>query len=658
MKRKGKIIVILITLSILVPFYQVQNSTAAKAIGNLVLKTNGGGVRPDYAWFIAKDLRDIGIEVTIRVEEWSVFYGTLMKTHDYDMGIVSVSGGSIKVPDMRNLFTKDGNLNVFGIDTTMPYGNLNEQMQEEGMLIMDPYERQEHYKEWQFLIMDKIIPLLPLFASQSYTGTWANTVGYHASWSITDSLPYMQYEGYHNNQESLKEFHIADANWQDLNPMFVDAYHGYELIGHVMNEELVQLSPGLEPLKTGLVTDWEFISDTHIKFQMRDNVYWAPSYNITERNELSSPLETIPNEDLMRGLKNNEYSTGFNQRVEAKDAVFTLLLWSNLMLSPASSYHEWISNIYVDPLDPLAFHIHIDGDPSTLEEAEIYPDIWSSLNWIVMPEFFLNSSDSTISYSSGGVKTSGLYPSMLATPQWRAYSSSQFGCGKYMLDYHLENTRTVLRMNPNWFGIGAIDGTEQVLDIQTIVVEAIQDSTEELSQFLHGNLDWTSLTDFPSIRRTLKNDPRFDVRSKVNSGMSFLFFNLQRPFIGGADNYVYLDTPGKEEYTKGIAIRKLMCYSINREEINYEVHNGEYLICHSTIYPSAEFYYNDVKKYNYDLCSAMEWLDSAGYFVDYPITEPDGNTTSETSFLNLLGVLSIIVFISKLISRRIKRAKL
>ena len=631
--------------------YFSQSASSETALADLVLRTNGGGVRPNYAWFIAKDLRYLGFEVTIRVDEWTQFYGALLETHDYDMGIVGLSGGG-DTPDMRNLYTENGNLNVFGLDREIPYGNLSEIMQEEGMMILDPVLRQQHYYEWEQLMMNRIVPMLPLFTTPAYTGTWSNLQGYQATWGFTDSLPYMFFDGYHDGQESLDEFNIADTNWGELNPMFIDSYEFYHIVGHLLNEELVELSPGLEPLKTGLVTDWQFISDSHIKFFMRDNVFWNPSYNVTERDEFSPSLETISQIDLMQGLKNNEFSDGTNQQVTAKDAVFTLLLWSNLLISEDTSYHKWISNIYVDPTDPLAFHVYIDGDPAT-PQIEPFVDIWESLNWIIMPEFFLNSTDSTVSYTSGGIKCTGLYEEMINTPQWRAYSTSQFGCGKYMLDYFIKNEQTVLRANPNWKGVGAIDGTNQDLDIQTIIVKVIPDQAKELAHFLKGELDWIGLSSFPAIRKIMEKEPRFNVQDFLTKSMSFLFFNLQRPFIGGVDNFVYLDEPGLEEYTKACAIRKAICYIIDREEINNRIHNGEYIVCNSVLYPYLGFYYyNDIIKYNYDLYAALFWL---GYPFPDIITH---STTSSTNAVSLVNSLSIVFFVSIIISYKKRKQKI
>ncbi|MCG3221471.1 MAG: hypothetical protein H7641_08830 [Candidatus Heimdallarchaeota archaeon] len=118
----------------------------------------------------------------------------------------------------------------------------------------------------------------------------------------------------------------------------------------------------------------------------------------------------------MKGLKNDEYSDGTNQQITAKDAVFTYLAGANDDVSNHATLLSWISDIYVDPHDELAFHIHIDGDPAT-PEIEDYVDFWSSLSFSILPEFFLNSTDSTITYTSGDVECTGIYPNITKTPQ-------------------------------------------------------------------------------------------------------------------------------------------------------------------------------------------------------------------------------------------------
>ncbi|MCK4972513.1 MAG: hypothetical protein KAS52_04275, partial [Candidatus Heimdallarchaeota archaeon] len=115
----------------------------------------------------------------------------------------------------------------------------------------------------------------------------------------------------------------------------------------------------------------------------------------------------------------------------------------------------------------------------------------------------------------------------------------------------------------------------------------------------------------------MQADARFEVQSFVGASMTFMFINMRRPFIGGVDNFEYLTETGKEEYTKGTAVRKAICYAVDRDEINQVIHDGEYLLSHSVIYPyTAYYYYNDIIKYNRDLGAAVEWLAAAGYFPD------------------------------------------
>ncbi|MHA1707932.1 MAG: ABC transporter substrate-binding protein [Candidatus Heimdallarchaeaceae archaeon] len=632
MNRKTAFFALFILSSLLImSAYNASNISAEQQpIANLVFKTNGGGVRPDYGLYIAQYLRDIGIQVEVKVEEWSVFVGELILTHDFDIGVVGLSGGGAS-PDMRDVYTEDGSLNLFGLTKEMPYGNDSENMQDEGVTITDLDARQQWYYDWQQLMMDRIVPILPLYSPRSYVAVWSNTKGYDGRWGITDSLPYMSYDGYHEGQDSLDEFNLADANWRELNPLFTDDTSSSFIWG-LMAEPILQFSPDLAPLKTGLVYDWDQIDEFHYKFYMRDNVYWNPSYNTTGRDASSDPLDTIPTSELMVGLKNDEYSDGTNQQVTAKDAVFTYIAWANDVVSESTSYHDWISDIYVDETDPLAFHILIDGDPST-PEREQYVDFWARLPWEIMPEFFLNSTNPTVTYTAGGVKTWGLYADIVNEPQWIAFSTSAFGCGKYMLDYYIKNSVTVMRRSPHWFGVGAIDGTTGMQPfVDTINIRVIPDASAELAEFKAGKLDWAGLTLFPAERKQMQADPRFDVQTFITASFSFMFYNMRRPFIGGSDNFVFLDEPGKTEYTKGCAVRKAMNYAIDRDEMNQVLHDGEYLIANSVLYPfTAFYYYNDIIKYNYDLDAAIEWLTAAGYEV-----------TGAISFMPILGIVAIL----------------
>ena len=160
MKKKFQVITCCLYI-ILLSSLSHHSSVASEPIASLVFKTTDGSVRPDYGLFIALYLRDIGIEVDVKIEEWAVFLGTLI---------------------LRHMYTEEGSLNIFQLSKDSPYCDLSETMQEEGMLLTDLETRQQHYYEWEQLMMDKIIPMLPLYSPKAYEVTWANTKGYDANW--------------------------------------------------------------------------------------------------------------------------------------------------------------------------------------------------------------------------------------------------------------------------------------------------------------------------------------------------------------------------------------------------------------------------------------------------------------------------------------------
>ncbi|MCG3221163.1 MAG: hypothetical protein H7641_07250, partial [Candidatus Heimdallarchaeota archaeon] len=624
MKRKTALIALLILTSFIVSSAIMPTTKGQTVLANLVFKTNGGGTRPDYGLFIAQYLRDIGIDLEVKVEEWSVFVGELIATHDYDMGCVALTGGGA-TPDSRSVYTEDGSLNAFQLDKEIPYGNQSEQMQDLAVTISDLDERQQLYYDWQQLMMDKIVPLLPMFSPRFYTAIWSNTEGYDMRWGWDDSSPYMSYNGLHEGQESALEFNIRDAMWSELNPIFSDDTSS-SWIYLLTADQLLEWSPDNAPLKTGIIDNWEQISDDHFKFYMRDNVFWNPSFNVTERSASSAPLvtETSPGVwevtdtgELMQGLKAGEVSDGANQQVTAYDAIFTYLTWGNLNISEDPSLAEFISDIYVDPVDDLAFHVFIDGNPDTVE-VEPYIDFFVGMTFNALPEFFLNSTDLAVTYSGGGVPTVGLYDDITETPQWVAFSESCFGHGKFMLDYYVKNSVTVHTRSPFWFGVGALDGVGgKVPYVETVNTRVIPDDSASLVEFKAGKLDILGVTAFPVERKEMQADPRFEVQTEIQDWYLFIFYNLQRPFVGGAPNFEFLDVPGKEEYTKGVAVRKAMNYAVDREEMNQVLHDGEYTLCHNPMYLyTAFYYYDDVIKYNRDLDAAKEWLGYAGYSLE------------------------------------------
>lgn len=641
-------------------------------IGVLVLRTDGGGVRPDMGLYISQYLRDIGFDVEVKIADWITFAGVLCIPFEYDLGILEFNAGYFAFgknrypryifgssPDMRAIYTENGLMNIFNLNKDLPYNNISESMQQTGISITNFEERQQHYYDWQQLMLDKIVPILPLYSPTAYKALWSNTLGYNASWGLSNSLPYMSYDGLHSGQANITHFNFADTNWRELNPLFItDSFSA--LVSDLIMEPIIQFSPEFVPTTSGLVNYWTKVDDNHYKFVLRDNLFWNPSYYVTERNASSIPLSLIPEEELMIGLKYGEFSNGTNQQIKAKDAEFTYLLWSNPNVSVSSINYEWISDIYVDPVDDLAFHIHIDSNPNT-PEIEPYMDIWSRFPVNILPEFFLNSTSTNVTYTSGGVKCTGLYSEIVDTPQWQNFTSSAFGNGKFMMDYYVKNSISVLSKNPNWFGVGAIDGSASMdIFVENINIKVIADQNYELSQFELGNLDWIDLIDYynSQVNRILTNSS-FQVHPIIIPSMSVLFFNLDRPIIGGSNNLEYLEVEGKENYTRGVAFRKAICYAIDRDEMNYVLFDGRSQIAHSVLFPfTKDYYYNDIIKYNYDYDSALEWLEAAGYGLVTRNSDPMNIIATIISVSVIFGsatLVALIYGISKMVTFLKKR---
>ena len=141
----------------------------------------------------------------------------------------------------------------------------------------------------------------------------------------------------------------------------------------------------------------------------------------------------------------------------------------------------------------------------------------------------------------------------------------------------------------------------------------------------------------------MQSDPRFSVFSKASFSYGFMFFNLMRPFIGGASNFEWLEVAGKEDYTKALAVRKAICYAIDRDEMNRVFFDEEAIVCHSCIVPTiARYHYDDIIKYHQDLDASYEWLYAAGYYVE-PVETP-------LKLLNVIasiGAAAILIILSR-----------
>ncbi|NPD88346.1 MAG: hypothetical protein HGN29_06465 [Asgard group archaeon] len=655
-KKVGLLLIVLVASTILI---NADTEPVRNYFFTLELYRHPWGSLTEEANLISQFLKEIGINVEIKstagccglrhpwdFDEWDMF---LFECKSYDDFL-----------DIRECYLTSANytsswINLVKLDRSIPYQNESERMLLEGEILFDFEERVQLYHKWQNLVMDYILPVVPLFTMRTHEAVWPNTRGFDASYGLFDCLPYMSFDGLHEGQESLDEFNVAVTDKFSLDK-YVGGY-GHSLI----NEPLMQIGPDLIPLKTGLIRDWEMIDNTHFKFSLRDNIFWNPSYNITENNDTTVPIENLP---IMTGLQGTN-STGTNQKVTAKDAVFTLLTMDNPL---TDFYHitnhrdNWLSDCYVDEVNELDFHVIIDRFPET-PEKDIFADFWYKFDIPLIPEFFLNSTENEISFTNGGIKCVGLYEGIDMTPEWNLFLRYGFGCGKYMnyyveeFEWGVEGHRLLaqLKRSPYWFGVGAIDGSEGLEPFVEDFNIHIKGTLDEQFEYMKmGKLDYHDITNFISeIKDACMMVCPYEIQSTLMNHMSLLAFNLQRDFIGGLNNSIWIEERGKTNYTKACAVRKAICYAIDREEINQVCNEGRYLISHSCLAPSFGAYYNwDVKRYQYNLDLAWQWMEAAGYKQkDLRV----GSSLGDFIGTIITGFIAITL-ISKLIRKKAKKS--
>ncbi|MHA1954097.1 MAG: hypothetical protein ACW96U_09165, partial [Candidatus Heimdallarchaeaceae archaeon] len=136
------------------------------------------------------------------------------------------------------------------------------------------------YKEWQEYALDNILLLLPLIDPTNFVFTWSNLEGLNDIWGISDSLPYMHFEELHENQRTVEELNLHEdfQYYSPFDPLTERIFEDH--INTFFMEPILKLSPDKIPTKRGLIYNWEVIDANHLKFNMRDNIFWSPSYDI------------------------------------------------------------------------------------------------------------------------------------------------------------------------------------------------------------------------------------------------------------------------------------------------------------------------------------------------------------------------------------------
>ena len=604
----GISIIFFLAISISVNFF--SETEAIDPFFTLVLKTSGGGVRPDYGNLLKQQLEAIGINVDVINQNWPSFVAELIAYHDYDIVYIALTGGGYD-PDFTGVYDENGSLNLFGYHTSMDYNEtlgtgLNEWYIREGTKILPPdsQKRIQHYWDWQQHLMDKILPCLPTFAPKAYTGYWANLQGYNATDGILQSWGKMSWDGSHLGQVNTSELVISDAAWSDLNPLFQDDTSSY-FISSALMDSLVVYDSDLT-IWPHLATNWTHITDTQVRIKLREGIKWQ-----------TDPDNLFPDEYF-----------------DAEDVYFTYACWNSYSASP---YMPWLDHMEI--IDDYTIDFFIDGDDKE-PGMQISNQYLPSLRTKILPEHYLNQSQCT-----NGIPD-------ITHPSWNTFATKAFGTSLFKLSHFQEDEETILTVNPNSWWLNSTVTNDPNLDwerrfgdftgsLNQLRVKIIPDLQITYGNFRLGLIDIMDSIYDDDWRAQLMNDTDFEIQSEIQFYFGFFGYNMrpERPVIGNPDT-----CPGDSTMTIGLAIRKAISYAADIEEINNVIHSGEYTRVYHPIYVRMGIWCNpNIIKYDHDIVTANQYMRIAGY------TPPEETIRTGLNWLySIMGLFSIIgIFVIK-----------
>lgn len=626
-KRKTKaVVILLITANMFFgSLYTNLDESKGEYFFTLVAKANERSTNSlDYLNLVKQQLERIGINIEVIVVYYPSFLGELIAFRDFDIAYLGLTGGGYD-PDFTGLYNENGSLNLFGYHTNMDYNEtlgtgVNEWFMKEGTLITPPNgeKRIQHYWNWQEYMMDKILPCYPFLAPKFYDAFWDTLTGYNTTKGILQSWGNMSWQTAHLSQQSTNEFVIADYAWSDLNPMFQDGSSSVFISKCIMDPLLYV--DGDNAIYPHLVESYTFINQTHLRIRTRDGVQWQ------------------------------DYGDFLNEKFDAEDVYFTLYSWKKI--SNDQHLWEWIEAIEI--VNENTVDIYIDGDPDT-QQNEPYAPALSNLCCLVLPEHYLNQTQ----YADGVTPD-------ITHDSWNTFATQCFGTGLFKWGTFDEGIVTTLNVNSDCWWLNSSITNDSNLNwnnrfgnfsdvIETLRIKIQNDQYIRKNLFLAGEIDFYQFSDLESILGNSQVVEHINYQEQLKYYLGFLAFNMRpvREEIGNPE-------PCEEDttITKGLALRKAICYAIDREEINNIVHRGEYSIINHPIYERMGIWCKpDIITYDHDLEMAKYYMRLAGYNVpDHVYSTPENSSLWIYAIAGVSYVIGIGIIIFGIILLRKRRS--
>ena len=556
----------------------------------------------DVLSFVKQHLARIGIEVDVIISGWLNFPIELIAFRDFDLAYISLIG-EINDPDFTGVYNENGSLNIFGYHTSMDYNEtlgtgLNEWYMKYGrtMLPSNSSERVQHYWDWEQYLMDKILPMKPLFSANDYAYYWDELKGYNLSKGILQSWGNMYWNKSHLGQASTNELVICDDPWSDLNPIFIGSASS-KFITEAIMDPLFWFDPN-KSMWPHLAESFEVRNETYLRIKCREGVKW----------------QNDPD-----GLFPNEY-------FDAKDLYFTLFAMKNFNTYSSYQRMNWIDSMKI--IDKYTLDLFIDADPRTAEKEPFAP-IFSELAIEILPEHYLNQTQTE----------DGITPD-ITDESWAKFSTHCFGTGLFKFHSFTEGSETVLKIWDDSWRMNSTLTEDPALNYENRFGDFSNDLSALRIIILDENYESVllegGLIDLMTTCQALSNSDidmtNIKAQKIIKSSLSFIGFNMRpvRPVIGDTEPCERID----ENISNGLAVRKAISYAIDREEINKIVYKSEYPFADYPIYSSLGIWCNpNIIKYDFN-------LEKAYYYM---------GISPKTSTVNVglsIGVFNLIFIIS------------
>jgi len=557
-----------------------SQTKAVDSYFTIVLKC-GGGVLPDYGTMLKQQLALIGINMDVIVMPWSELVAELLFYHNYDITYVGFLGGGTD-PDFTGVYNENGSLNLFGYDVSMDYDpalgtGKNEWYMSQGALMMPPFSeaRIQHYWDWQQHLMDNLCPMLPMFAASEYMAHWDNLHGYNLSKGILQSWGKMSWDGSHTGQNDTSELVIADMEWSNINPLFYeDTASRY--ISSLCMDPLIWYDNDMT-VWPHLAKNYTYVNDTTILIEIRDDIYWQDQDAFT------------------------------NEPFDVDDVYFSI--YARKHLSDDQDQYTWIEDMR--KVSDNQLYIYVDGNETTPEKEPYAPSL-GYLNDLILPEHYLNQTQ----------LGDGITPDV-SHSSWNNFSTNCFGTGLFEITDIVTDIETTLTVKPESWWLNTTVINDSLLDWENRFgdftggltqhrIRIIPDLQTAMAEFEAGKIDLVKIIQgYDDELIQYEEDTTKEVQSIPSFHLGFMGFNMREERLHLGDRR---PCPTDPSISRGLAIRKAICYAADRQEINNVLHSGRYNVIHWPIYQRMGIWCNpNIIRYDFDLVMAKHYMALAGY---------------------------------------------